>query len=145
MDIVSLLPAGGLTGFDGSLVSTSLVLVFALLIVLCLVITLQGKIFDSFKKKQGDEARAELDKAVPAPAAGPAPAPRAPRPAPAPAPAVEAGIPGEVVAAIAAAVYCLEGGGVTVRSVRRVPQPGASRRGVWGDAGVAQNTQPFVY
>ena len=27
MDIVSLLPAGGLTGFDGSLVSTSLVLV----------------------------------------------------------------------------------------------------------------------
>ena len=48
MDIVSLLPAGGLTGFDGSLVSTSLVLVFALLIVLCLVITLQGKIFDSF-------------------------------------------------------------------------------------------------
>ena len=104
MDIVSLLPAGGLTGFDGSLVSTSLVLVFALLIVLCLVITLQGKIFDSFKKKQGDEARAELDKAVPAPAAGPAPAPRAPRPAPAPAPAVEAGIPGEVVAAIAAAV-----------------------------------------
>ena len=73
MDIVSLLPAGGLTGFDGSLVSTSLVLVFALLIVLCLIITLQGKIFDSFKKKQGDEARAELDKAVPAPAAGPAP------------------------------------------------------------------------
>lgn len=141
MDIVSLLPAGGLTGFDGSLVSTSLVLVFALLIVLCLIITLQGKIFDSFKKKQGDEARAELDKAVPAPA----PAPRAPRPAPAPAPAVEAGIPGEVVAAIAAAVYCLEGGGVTVRSVRRMPQPGASRRGVWGDAGVAQNTQPFVY
>ena len=71
MDIVSLLPAGGLTGFDGSLVSTSLVLVFALLIVLCLVITLQGKIFDSFKKKQGDEARAELDKTAPAPAAGP--------------------------------------------------------------------------
>ena len=85
MDIVSLLPAGGLTGFDGSLVSTSLVLVFALLIVLCLIITLQGKIFDSFKKKQGDEARAELDRARACPGGRPGPGPpRAPAAPPPP-------------------------------------------------------------
>ena len=140
MDIVSLLPAG-LTAFDGTLVSTGLVLVLALLVVLCLIIMLQGKIFDAGKKKQADEARAALERSAPAPVTGPAPAPRAATPAP----AVEAGIPGEVVAAIAAAVYCLEGAGVTVRSVRRLPQPGASRRGVWGDAGVAETTRPFVW
>ena len=42
MDHVLLLPAGGLTVFDASLVSTSLVLVFGLLIMLCLIITLEG-------------------------------------------------------------------------------------------------------
>ncbi|HJD20392.1 MAG TPA: OadG family protein, partial [Candidatus Gemmiger faecigallinarum] len=104
-----LLAAGGLTGFDGSLVSTSLVLVFGLLVVLCLIIMLEGKLFDSLNKKRQDAARAELDRSVSAAA------PAARKAAPAPAPAVEAGIPGEVVAAIAAAVCCLEGGSVTVR------------------------------
>ena len=42
-------------------------------------------------------------------------------------------------------LICLEGSAVTVRSVRRLPQPAASRRGAWGDAGVRQNTQPFVF
>ena len=141
MDNITLLAAGGLTAFDGTLVSTGLVLVLSLLVVLCLIIMLQGKIFDAGKKKEAAAARAELSKDAPAPAPKPA---RAPVPA-APAPAVEAGIPGEVVAAIAAAVYCLEGANVTVHSVRRLPQPAASRRGVWGDAGVAQNTRPFVF
>lgn len=139
MNPAMLLAAGGLTGFDGSLVSTSLVLVFGLLVVLCLIIMLEGKLFDSLNKKRQDAARAELDRSVSAAA------PAARKAAPAPAPAVEAGIPGEVVAAIAAAVCCLEGGSVTVRSVRRLPQPGASRRGAWGQAGVVQNTQPFVF
>ena len=139
MNPAMLLAAGGLTGFDGSLVSTSLVLVFGLLVVLCLIIMLEGKLFDSLNKKRLDAARAELDRSVSAAA------PAARKAAPAPAPAVEAGIPGEVVAAIAAAVCCLEGGSVTVRSVRRLPQPGASRRGAWGQAGVVQNTQPFVF
>ena len=139
MNPAMLLAAGGLTGFDGSLVSTSLVLVFGLLVVLCLIIMLEGKLFDSLNKKRQDAARAELDRSVSAAA------PAARKAAPAPAPAVEAGIPGEVVAAIAAAVCCLEGGSVTVRSVRRLPQPGASRRGAWGQAGVVQNTQAFVF
>ena len=53
--------------------------------------------------------------------AAPAPAPRAP--------VVETGVPAEVVAAIAAAVACLEGGAATVRGIRRLPRPAGSRRG----------------
>ena len=143
MDHAVLLPAGGLTIFDASLVSTSLVLVFGLLILLCLIITLEGKIFDSINAKKRAQAKDALhvgDK--PAPAVVSAPAQVAP--APAPAPAVEGGISGEIVAAISAAVYYTEGANVTVRGIRRLPQPGASRRGVWGEAGVLQNTRPFI-
>ena len=46
--------------------------------------------------------------------AAPAPTPRAP--------VVETGVPAEVVAAIAAAVACLEGGAATVRGIRRLPR-----------------------
>ncbi|MBE5038443.1 OadG family protein [Subdoligranulum sp. DSM 109015] len=143
MDHVLLLPAGGLTIFDASLVSTSLVLVFGLLILLCLIITLEGKIFDSINAKKRAQAKDALhvgDKPAPAVVSAPAQA----APAPAPAPAVEGGISGEIVAAISAAVYYTEGANVTVRGIRRLPQPGASRRGVWGDAGVLQNTRPFI-
>ena len=142
MNSALLFAAGGLTAFDGSLVSTSVVLVFALLVALCIIVMLEGKLFELLSKKRENAARAQLAQSAPAApkAAAPAPAPAAPA-----APAVEAGIPGEVVAAIAAAVYCLEGSAVTVRSVRRLPQPAASRRGAWGDAGVRQNTRPFVF
>ena len=68
--------------------------------------------------------------------AAPAPAPRAP--------VVETGVPAEVVAAIAAAVACLEGGAATVRGIRRLPRPAGSRRGVWGEAGIAAVTTPFL-
>lgn len=113
---------------DANVVVTSLVLVFGMLVALCLIITLEGKMMDRAEKP-----------AAPKPAA---PA-RRPAPAPAPAaPAVEAGIPAEVVAAIAAAVACTEGGGV-IRAVRRAPAAG-SRRGNWGDAGVVANTTPFL-
>lgn len=82
---------------------------------------------------------------APAPQPKPEPAPRAARApkAPAPAPRVETGIPAEVVAAIAAAVACLEGGAAAVRGIRRAARPAASRRGLWGDAGVEANTTPF--
>lgn len=118
---------------DANVVVTSLVLVFGMLVALCLIITLEGKMMDRAEKPAAPKP------AVPKPAA---PA-RQPAPAPAPAaPAVEAGIPAEVVAAIAAAVACTEGGGV-IRAVRRAPAAG-SRRGNWGDAGVVANTTPFL-
>lgn len=51
----------------------------------------------------------------------------------------QVGIPGEIVAAIAAAVACLEPGAV-VTSVRRMPQGGVSS---WKLAGLLENTRPF--
>ena len=147
MDYLLPLAAGGLTLFDASLVSTSLVLVFGLLVALCLIITLEGKLFDSFNDKDGAKKRAkamdELNKSAQKKTA--APAARAAVSAPAaPAPVVETGIPGEVVAVISAAIYSMEGGHAVVREIRRMPQAGGSRRGAWGDAGVVQSTRPFM-
>ena len=132
-----------LEGYDASVVVTSITLVFGVLVLLCLIITLEGKFFAARDKKALDAgeaakaataAKAAAAPAVPAPAAAAAPAPAAPAP--------DGAIPGEIVAAITAAVTCLEGENVTVHSIRRAPA--ASRRGVWGDAGVLQNTRPFI-
>lgn len=139
MTTIPTMAAGGLTAFDATLVSTSIVLVFSLLVVLCLIIMLLGKFFDWVQKKANAAALDELN--APAPPAPPAPA--AP-PAAKPAPAVEPGIPGEVVAAIAAAVCCLEDG-AAIQSVRRLPRAGALRRDAWGQAGLDQNTRPFTF
>ena len=55
------------------------------------------------------------------------------------------GIPGEIIAAIAAAVASLEGEGAVIRGIRRIAAPAAkSRRGAWGDAGVREHTTPFM-
>lgn len=131
--------------FDGTVVMVSIVLVFAMLVALCLIIMLEGRFFD----------RASGKAAEPAPAAAPAPkAARAPKAAPAaPAPAAKApaapvpadgAVPGEVVAAIAAAVSVLLGEGAVVRGIRRVPASAASRRGAWGDAAARELTTPFM-
>lgn len=139
MTTIPTMAAGGLTAFDATLVSTSIVLVFSLLVVLCLIIMLLGKFFDWVQKKANAAALDELN----APAQPASPAPAAP-PAAKPAPAVEPGIPGEAVAAIAAAVCCLEDG-AAIQSVRRLPRAGALRRDAWGQAGLAQNTRPFTF
>lgn len=112
---------------------TGMVVVFAALIVLTYVIKGYGMIITSItsgSKKKKAEAQA-AKKAVEKAAAKPA--------APA-APAVQEGIPGEVIAAIAAAVDYTYGAGThTIRAVRRVPQ----NRSAWGSAGLAESTRPF--
>ena len=135
--------------FDGTVVMVSIVLVFAMLVALCLIIMLEGRFFDRASGKAAEPAPA----AAPAPKAAPAaPAPAAPAPA-APAPAAKApaapvpadgAVPGEVVAAIAAAVSVLLGEGAVVRGIRRVPASAASRRGAWGDAAARELTTPFM-
>ena len=81
------------------------------------------------RKKKG--APAPKKEAAPAPVKAAAPK----------APVVEAGIPGEVVAAIAAAIACMDGGEhYTLRSVKRTRVSG---RSAWGQAGVVAYTEPF--
>ena len=121
---------------DATVVLTSITLVFGMLVALCLIITLEGKIFDAANARKNGTPKAPKVEAKPA-----APASKAAAPA---APAVEGGIPGEIIAAIAAAVASLDEG-LTIRGIRRAQKPKAgSRRGVWGDAGVIQNTTPFM-
>lgn len=133
-----------LEAFDGTVVMVSIVLVFAMLVALCLIIMLEGRFFDRASGKAAEPAPA----AAPAPKAAPAaPAPAAPAPAAkapaAPVPA-DGAVPGEVVAAIAAAVSVLLGEGAVVRGIRRVPASAASRRGAWGDAAARELTTPFM-
>ena len=116
-------------GFDVVVTITGIVLVFLILILLMSIITLEGKIFDSMnaKKKAAKEA-------AKAPAAQPAaPVQQA---AAAPAPQVEEGIPGDVIAAIMAAIHAMGNGKYTLKAVRR------SKNG-WGNAGVNDTTAPF--
>ena len=116
-------------GFDVVVTITGIVLVFLILILLMAIITLEGKIFDSMnaKKKAAKEA-------AKAPAAQPAaPVQQA---AAAPAPQVEEGIPGDVIAAIMAAIHAMGNGKYTLKAVRR------SKNG-WGKAGVNDTTAPF--
>ena len=116
-------------GFDVVVTITGIALVFLILVLLMAIITLEGKIFDSMnaKKKAAKEA-------AKAPAAQPAaPVQQA---AAAPAPQVEEGIPGDVVAAIMAAIHAMGNGKYTLKAVRR------SKNG-WGKAGVNDTTAPF--
>ena len=115
-------------GSDVVITITGIVLVFAILVLLMAIITLEGKIFDGMNVR-----KAAAMAAPKAPAAKPA----APvQQAAAPAPVVEEGIPGDVVAAIMAAIHAMGNGKYTLKAVRR------SKNG-WGNAGVNDTTAPF--
>ena len=56
---------------------------------------------------------------------------------------LEAGISGEVVAAIAAAIAVSEGEGAVVKSIRKVNVVNVKGRNPWANAAVYDNTRPF--
>ena len=116
-------------GSDVVITITGIVLVFAILVLLMLIIMLEGKIFDGMAAKK---------KAVKEPAAPKAAAtkPAAPVQQAAPAPVVEEGIPGDVVAAIMAAIHAMGNGKYTLKAVRRAANG-------WSKAGVNDTTAPF--
>lgn len=125
---------------DGTVVLTSITLVFAMLVALCLIITLEGKIFDNINNKKNGKPAAPKAPASPAAKAAPAAKPAAPA-----AKADNGSIPGEIIAAISAAVASVCGGNAVIRGIKRVSKPAAgSRRGAWGDAGVREHTTPFM-
>lgn len=128
---------------DATVVLTSITLVFGMLVALCLIITLEGKIFDSLAAKKKPPKAPQAPKASqPARQAPQAAAPAVPNSQSA-APAA-GGIPGEIIAAIAAAVASLEGEGAVIRGIRRLAAPARSRRGSWGDTAAREQTTPFM-
>lgn len=122
---------------DGTVVLTSITLVFAMLVALCLIITLEGKIFDALNNKKNNKPAASK---APAAKAAPAAKPAAPV-----AKADNGAIPGEIIAAISAAVAEVMGSNAVIRGIKRITKPAAgSRRGAWGEAGVREHTTPFM-
>ena len=122
---------------DGTVVLTSITLVFAMLVALCLIITLEGKIFDALNNKKNNKPAAPK---APAAKAAPAAKPTAPV-----AKADNGAIPGEIIAAISAAVAEVMGSNAVIRGIKRITKPAAgSRRGAWGEAGVREHTTPFM-
>lgn len=122
---------------DGTVVLTSITLVFAMLVALCLIITLEGKIFDALNNKKNNKPAAPK---APAAKAAPAAKPAAPV-----AKADNGAIPGEIIAAISAAVAEIMGSNAVIRGIKRITKPAAgSRRGAWGEAGVREHTTPFM-
>ena len=118
-------------GYDVIVTITGIVLVFLILVLLMAIITLEGKIFDAMNgKKAAAKAASAAKPAAPVKQAA------APAPAKAAAPQVEAGIPGDVVAAIMAAIYSMGNGKYVLKAVRR------GKNG-WGKAGVNDTTAPF--
>ena len=114
-------------GFDVVVTVTGIVLVFLILVLLMAIITLEGKIFDGLASKK---KAAASKPAAPAKPAAPV------QQAAAPAPQVEEGIPGDVVAAIMAAIYAMGNGKYTLKAVRRGTNG-------WSKAGVNDTTAPF--
>lgn len=119
-------------GYDVIVTITGIVLVFLILVLLMAIITLEGKVFDAMNGKKA-AAKAAASAAKPA---APVKQAAAPAPAKAAAPQVEAGIPGDVVAAIMAAIYSMGNGKYVLKAVRR------GKNG-WGKAGVNDTTAPF--
>ena len=118
-------------GDDVIVTITGMVLVFLILVLLMAIITLEGKIFDAMNNKKAAAKAASAAKP-----AAPVKQAAAPAPAKAAAPQVEAGIPGDVVAAIMAAIYSMGNGKYVLKAVRR------GKNG-WGKAGVNDTTAPF--
>ncbi len=115
-------------GYDVIVTLSGMVLVFMILVLLMAIITLEGKIFDAMNGKKADAKAVPKNDAKPAAPVKPAAA--------APAPQVEAGIPGDVVAAIMAAITAMGNGKYVLKAVRR-------GNNSWGKAGVSDTTAPF--
>lgn len=126
-------------GFTITVIVAGLGIVLATLAVLIIVFRCFGLIMEKSQaaqkkkeaKKMQKEMESEMTKVTTTPAS-----------APTPAPVVEDGISGEVVAAISAAIYTLEGAGATITTIKRKQSPAATRN-PWANAAVVENTRPF--
>ena len=125
-----------------SVVITGISVVFIGLIILILLVTLYGKIFEGINKSAEAKAKAKAEAEAKAKAAEAKAEAKAAPAAPAPAPVVEDGVGEEVVAAIMgalSAMYAGSGKKPVLKGVKAVKP----RRSAWSAAGVMENTRPF--
>ena len=129
--------------FTTTVVISGIVIVVAMLVLLILLFSVYGKIMSKSGKKS---SKSEVAEVVAAPVVAPAPASDAP--------VAQNGITGEIVAAIGAAIYAIEGESAQICSitpaVATVGAPAPARktspltsRNPWAQAAIADNTRPF--
>ena len=112
---------------------SGLLVVFLVLILLTALIWCYGKIVSSVSGKGGKKQSGKEEQPKQA-------APKAAPKASASVKKATSGIPGEIIAVIAAAIASLEGGGkYVIRGIKR----SKPSRSAWGTAGVLENTRPF--
>ena len=126
--------------FTSTVVIAGIVIVLGILVLLIFVFKAFGAIVHGAETRGKKKKLKAMESQVTVASAPSAPAVKAAPAAPAP---VESGIPGEVVAVIAAAVAASEGPGAVVQSVRRVRPNPVGVRNPWAAAAVAENTRPF--
>lgn len=131
---------------DWTVVVSGISIVMGTLILLIIVFYLFGFVVshmvDASQKRAAKKAEKKKAKAPQAKAENIAPAVQAPAPvAPKAELDVQQGINEEIVAAISAAVYSMEGADSKIVSIRR--KNPVTGRNPWAQAAVAENTKPF--
>ena len=122
-----------------SVVITGISVVFIGLIILIVLVTLYGKIFEAINKSADAKAKAKAEAEAAAKAKEKK---EEPKPVPAAAPVVEDGIEEEVVAAIMGALSAMYAGSGK-KPVLKGVKAAKPRRSAWSAAGVMENTRPF--
>ncbi len=144
MNISTLFQIADLGAGSGPATSTVVIslptIVFALLAVLVVVIYAFGKgaqraaaVKNNLTQHEKDLRDGTINGKKPKKRKFSEPAPAAPAP----------GVTPEVVAAISAAVYMLEGEGAVVKSIRPLRKNPVTNRNPWAAAAIAENTKPF--
>ena len=130
-------------GTIASVVITGISVVFIGLIILIVLVTLYGKIFEAVNKSAEAKARAKAEAAAAAKAkAAETEVQEALAPVATSEPAVEDGIEEEVVAAIMGALSAMYAGSGK-KPVLKGVKAAKPRRSAWSAAGVMDNTRPF--
>ena len=122
-----------------SVVITGISVVFIGLIILIVLVTLYGKIFEAINKSADAKAKAKAEAEAAAKAKEKK---EEPKPVPAAAPVVEDGIEEEVVAAIMGALSAMYAGSGK-KPVLKGVKAAKPRRSAWSAAGVMENTRPI--
>ena len=148
MDLITLktaIEADSSPGFTSTLVIAGFFGVLLLLVILIIVFSIFSKIVSKSQTKKGkkkeEKAIMTQDLKVVSPFAS-----ENAVPASAPVQAAPQGVSEEIVAAISAAVYMMEGEGAVIRSIapaKAVRQNPIKTRNPWAMAAIVQNTKPF--
>lgn len=121
--------------FTLTVIIAGLGIVLLTLMLLILIFNLFGKAVNSAQQRALKKTEKPIAPSVPAPPV----ITKKELPLP---PAVDEGAPPEVVAAITAAVYMLEGEGAAVKSITPLKRTSGAQS-VWAQAAIIENTKPF--